>query len=88
MNDKFLMDVAWEIGEKWEELGVALGLQYNVVQSAVSNATGKPHHMKAFYTLQEWKKRNAFKATYGALAEALETSGLNLCAQKYCYINT
>lgn len=86
-GDKLLMDVAWEVGGKWEELGVNLGLDYMVVQNAVSSAGGKPDHMKAFYILQEWKKRNVFKATHRALAKALEESGLNSCAQKYCYIH-
>lgn len=87
-DDKLLMAVSWEVGEKWEELGVALGLEYKVVQSVQSNAVQRPDHMKAFHMLQEWKNRSAFKATYTALAEALEGCGLNSCAQKHCYTDT
>lgn len=84
-GDKFLMDVAWEVGEKWEELGVALGLEYKVLQSVVGSQIGKPAHMKAFYMLCEWKSRNGGRATYAALAEALDESGLSSCAEQYCY---
>lgn len=82
---KFLMDVAWEVGDRWEELGVGLGLEYKVLQSVVGSQTGKPDHMKAFYMLCEWKSRAGFKATYDTLADALEGTGLNSCAEKYCY---
>lgn len=84
-GDKFLMDVAWEVGEKWEELGVALGVEYKVLQSVVGSQVGKPVHMKAFYMLCEWKSRSGGRATYMTLAEALEESGLNSCAEEHCY---
>jgi hypothetical protein len=84
-GDKFLMDVAWEVGEKWEELGVALEVGYKVLQSVVGSQAGKPTHMKAFYMLCEWRSRAGGRATYAALAGALEESGLNSCAEEYCY---
>lgn len=79
------MDVAWEVGEKWEELGVVLGLEYKVLQSVVGSQLGKPDHMKAFYMLCEWRSRSGARATYATLADALEESGLNSCAEKHCY---
>ena len=81
-DEKRLMDIAWEVGGKWEELGVALGLEYKILQSAVE---GSKPHMKAFHMLREWRQRFASKSTYATLAAALEESGLNSCAQKYCY---
>lgn len=86
-NDKFLMDIAHEIGGKWEEVGVALGVDFKVLRSVVGSETGKPDHMKAFYMLQEWKSRAAENCTYKFLAAALEGGGLNTCAQQYCYIS-
>lgn len=86
-DDKLLMDIAWEIGEKWEEVGIALGINYKVLSSTIgSNATSKSH-MKAFYMLQEWKNRAADSSTYITLASALEEVGLNSCAKTHCYIN-
>ena len=86
-GERILMDVAWEVGDKWEELGVVLGLEYKVLQSVVGSQVGKPGHMKAFYMLCEWKSRSGSRATYATLVEALEESGLNSCAEKYCYKN-
>ena len=84
-EDKLLMDVGWEVGEKWEEVGVALGLEYKVLQSVVrSQHQGKPDHMKAFHMLREWKRRRAYRATYTELGQALEECGLNSCAEEYC----
>ena len=84
-EEKQLMEIAWEVGEKWEELGVALGLEYKVLQSAVGSEQGSKVHMKAFHMLREWRQRFGVKATYALLAKALEESGLNGCAQKHCY---
>ncbi len=84
-EEKRLMDIAWEVGEKWEELGIALGLQYKVLQSAVGSQQGSKLHMKAFQMLQEWRQRLGNKATYPTLAKALEESGLVGCAQRHCY---
>lgn len=84
-DDKFFMDLGWEVGGKWEEVGVSLGVEYKVLQSVVGSQVGKPDHMKAFYMFLEWRKRYALKATYATLAKALEESGLNSCAEQYCY---
>lgn len=86
-DEQFLLEVSWEVGDKWEELGVALGLKHQVLKSEVeSKYRHAGDHMKAFYMLQEWKKRCGFKATYAILAESLEKTGLGACAQKYCCI--
>lgn len=90
LDDKLLMEISWEVGGKWEELGVAVGLDHKVISNAVSSASSKPDHMKAFYVLQAWKKRHALESPYKALAAALEDQavGLNSCAQKHCYTNS
>lgn len=84
-DEKRLMDISWEVSDKWEEVGVALGLEYKILQSVVGSEQGSKVHMKAFYMLREWRRRFGFKATYTALAKALEDSGLVGCAQQYCY---
>ena len=86
-GDKFLMEVARAVGPKWEELGIALGLDFGTIKSTVSDVGSKPEHMKAFYILQEWKCRACNNFTYTTLASALEEAGLQSCAQRYCYTN-
>ncbi len=84
-GDRLLMEVARAVGPKWEELGIALGLDFGTLKSAVIDSGGRPEHMKAFYALQEWKHRACDDFTYGRLASALEEAGLHSCAQSYCY---
>lgn len=84
-GDKFLMDLAREIGGKWEEVGVALGVGFKALKSVMSSEGAKSDHMKAFYMLQEWSDRAAENFTYEMLASALESAGLNTCAHEHCY---
>lgn len=85
-SDRFLMEVAHSIGPKWEEVGVALELDFDTVKSVVgSSDNGVPEHLKAFHVLQEWKRRAAFGFTFTRLASALEEAGLRSCAQRHCY---
>ena len=87
MSDKFLMGVAHSVGSKWEELGVALNLDFGTIRSVVGADDGRPEHMRAFYMLQEWKRRAAEGFTFVTLATALEEAGLNSSAQRHCYVN-
>ena len=87
-SDKVLMEIAREIGGKWEEVGVALDIDFKVLRSVVASEIAKADHMKAFYMLQEWKGRAADRFTYQTLASALEEAGLNTCAQYFCYSNS
>lgn len=84
-SDKLLMEIAREIGGKWEEVGVALDIDFKVLRSVVASETVKVDHMKAFYMLHEWKERAADQFTYKSLASALEEAGLNTCSQRFCY---
>lgn len=84
-SDKLLMDVAWEIGGKWEEVGIALGVDYKVLKSVVASEVAKADHIRAFNMLQEWKSRAADRYTYSTLSSALESTGLNTCAREHCY---
>lgn len=87
-GDKFLMDVARGIGPKWEEVGIALGLDFGTIKSAVSDDSNRPEHMKAFYVLQEWKHRACDEFTHARLASALEEAGMHTCAQTHCYYSS
>ena len=86
-SDRFLMEVAHSVGPKWEEVGVALDLDFDTVTSVIgSRDGGASEHLKAFHMLQEWKKRAALDFTFTRLASALEEAGLNSCAQRHCYM--
>ena len=87
ITDKFLMEVSHSVCSKWEELGIALDLDFGTIRSVVGG-TGdgsRPEHMRAFYVLQEWKRRAADGFTFARLASALEEAGLTSCAQQHCY---
>ena len=79
------MDVAREICDKWEEVGIALAIDYKVLKSVIGGEAAKADHTKAFHMLQEWKSRAGEDFTYEVLSSALEDCGLSSCAQQYCY---
>ncbi len=83
-GERFLLDIAREIGIKWLEVGVSLGIEVNILTSVVGS---KPveDHMKAFHMLLEWRNRVPDGFTYGNLASALEAAGLVKCARDHCY---
>lgn len=85
IGDKVLMGVAWEITDKWNEVGVSLSIGFKILQSTIGSLGTIPDHMKAFHMLQEWKARAAENYTYQTLASALEENGLRACALKFCY---
>lgn len=82
------MKIGWEIGDQWEEVGVALNIDYKVLNGKIGNDMKSPSHLKAFHMLQEWKSRAGGSLSYSTLATALEASGLNTCAGTQCYINS
>lgn len=85
-GDKVLLDVAKEVSDKWNEVGISLGIGFKTLQSMIGSlGMGVPDHRKAFMMLQEWKSRAADGYTHQNLAYALEENGLNSCALKYCY---
>ncbi len=85
-GDKVLMDIAKEVSDKWNEVGISLGIGFKTLQSNIGSLGNTvPDHRKAFLMLQEWKSRAVDSYTYMTLATALEENGLNMCAQKFCY---
>ena len=87
-DDKILMDIAKDVLDKYEEVGVYLGLSPKSIRNELSSESGQPLNKKAFHTLLLWKERTADDFTYAALAKALEAAGLNSCAMQYCYTMT
>ena len=88
ITDADLLRVAYDARGKWVELGVFLGLGYNVVRSEVGpeGGAGGGDHLRAFHVLQEWKGRAAEDTTFERLALALEEAQLSSCARKHCYV--
>ena len=85
-GETVLMNIAKDISEKWEEVGVYLGLSTKSIKNELSSESGLTLNKKAFHMLLLWRDSTAEDdITYTALAKALEASGLNSCATKYCY---
>ena len=84
-NDVVLMDIAKDVLDKHEEVGVYLGLSPKSIRNALSSESGQPLNKKAFHMLLLWKETTTDDFTYAALAKALEAAGLNSCAMQYCY---
>lgn len=82
ITDKVLMSISHKCGSKFMELGISLGLDYQIIANRISRLEGRPEHLKAFEVLQEWKARGA---SFGVLAEALEGIGMNGTASQHCY---
>lgn len=77
------MSISQKCGSKFMELGISLGLDYDIITNRISRLEGrKAEHLKAFEVLQEWKARGG---SYEVLARALEEIGLNGVALKLCY---
>lgn len=85
-DETILMDIAKDVLEKYEEVGVYLGLSSKSIRNELSSESGQPLNKKAFHMLLLWKDRKGDDFTYAALAKALEAAGLNSCAVEYCYI--
>ena len=83
-GDGILMEVAREVGRKWEEVGIALGLSYATLSNEVGTWHGGGEHMRAFRMLQCWKNTAGADLTYDRLATALTASGLATTAWKHC----
>ncbi len=83
-GERFLLSIARKIGGKWQEVGISLGIEINVLTSVVGSKAAEDH-MKAFHMLLEWRSRAPDGFTYGNLASALEDAGLDKCARNHCY---
>ena len=84
-DDTTLLNIARDVGTKWEELGIALGMNYEILKNEVVSEASKGEHMKAFNMLRVCRSRDADMFTYEKIAAAMENCGLNSSARKYCY---
>ena len=88
INDQTLLAIAEDVGSKYTELGIKLGLDYSWIQSNVENKPSmNKDHLKALHILEEWKSRSGEEFGFVELAKALESdvTGLNRVAVKFCY---
>ena len=88
INDQTLLAIAEDVGSKYTELGIKLGLDYSWIQSNVENKPSmNKDHLKALHILEEWKSRSGEEFGFAELAKALESdvTGLNRVAVKFCY---
>ena len=82
-DDRFLLNVSRDINNRWQELGIELGLSHSALQSIpVDHSSGV--HMCAYIMLQEWKRQSP-DATYHQLKEALEKIHLHECVHRHFF---
>ena len=80
-SDRELDEMAGKIGEKWEKLGLHLGICQDVLGTIAANARDKPHQM-----LLHWINTTASATPYHDLYHALchDRVGLNNLAKEFC----
>ena len=92
--DRLFNNLAVEIGSKYEEVGIYLGLTYKMMKEKLETdaflkltaSMEASSSEKALMMLQLWKDSVAEEdLTYSKLAAALEKNHFNHCAHKYCY---
>ena len=82
-DDRFLLNISRDINNRWQELGIELGLSHSALQSIpVDHSSGV--HMCAYIMLQEWKRQSP-DATYSQLKEALEKIHLHECVHRHFF---
>ncbi len=63
-REKFPLAIARGVGGKWEEVGIALEVEYNALMSTVISRPAGPDHMRAFDMLRKWQEQVAEGFTY------------------------
>ena len=88
-HDCLFNDLSTEIYDKYTEIGMELGLNYEYLQNELETGDFrmKQGSKKAMKMLQLWKQ-SATKEnfTYAVLADALEKRGFHKVANEYCYM--
>ena len=85
ITDIALIKIGREIGDKWLEVGVLLGMHFEDLQSRIEDNLKIPNERRPLHMLKDWQKVAADTFNYETLATALKEVGLNTCAMKYCY---
>ena len=86
--DRLFNDLAVEIGDKYLEIGIELGLQFQVLNNELETGAFKMERgsKKALNMLYLWRESTCHEDfTYSVLAAALEKHGFHRCAHEYCY---
>ena len=87
-SDRLFKDLALYISEKYQKVGVELGLKSEVLTDELETGIFKMEKgsQKALKMLQLWRDSlGEDDCTYSVLAAALEKHGFQRCAHKYCY---
>ncbi len=84
-DDLVLVTIGEELGDKWMNVGVALGMKYRDLKSTIKDDRSIEHHLKPMEMFQMWQSKAGDSFTYATLATALERVGLVTCAQTHCY---
>ena len=88
---KLFNDLAMDISDKYEEVGLELGLPYKTLRSELESGLTLmlQGHKKATRMLHLWKDTADEESfTYKVLADALEKRGLQRCAYDHCYTSS
>ncbi len=85
ISDSVLMKVSKDLGDKWMEVGVELGIEFSILRNTIEDDTKIPHTRKPMEMLQKWKSLARDDFTYETLATALEEVDLKTCALTHCY---
>ena len=86
--DRLFKDMSKDIGDKFEDVGIDLGVAYQTLQNELETVQFNtlPVNRKAMKMLHLWKDNTTEgDLTYSKLAAALEKNDLTHCADKYCY---
>ena len=89
IKDSLFEEMSQDIGDKYKEVGVNLGLSYKYLQNELDTGHSKmlSASKKAQNMLNLWKENaKVCEFTYSVLAGALEKTNLIRCADKFCYI--
>ena len=90
-SDCLFKDLALYISDKYQEVGVELGLKGEVLTDELETGRLKMEigSKKALKMLQLWRDSvNKDNCTYSVLAAALEKHGFQRCADSFCYTSS
>ena len=88
--DRLFNQLAKEIGDKYKQVGIDLGLTFQNQQNALETGpyANAQADQRALKMLNLWQKQSPDKDfTYSILATALENNSLQRSADKYCYMD-
>ena len=82
MSDKFMRDVAKDVGRDWKMLARELELPETEIQ-AILHSNPFDLHEQSYQSLKKWKEIGDTHATATKLYKALKRQHLNSIAHKY-----